>query len=140
MIEKEETKKIIIGTVLLTAILALSYFRIFGYAGIWGYYVQLIGYAFASGYLTTVLVNRILDKLSPLTRYWLQQKTMKRILVLILAFEFAMVFAFGLDLTFRTAVVLVFIPVYQTLSKLRAIPLAESLDARMKYIPKDGEI
>lgn len=132
------------GVVMLVALITLSYIHAFGhvaeYLGVFPYFVQLIAFTIASGCLTTELVHAILDKVSPWFRYWVQQKTMKRILIIIFAFEFAMVFAFGLDLMFRTIVVWIFVPVYQILSKLRNIPIAETNDERMKYIPEDGEI
>lgn len=134
----------ICGMVMLVGIIGLSYIHAFGhahdYVGYWAYFIQLMVYCFASGYITTAVVRLILDKVSPWFRYWVQQKTMKRILIIIFAFEFAMVFAFGLDLTFRTIVVWIFVPVYQILSKLRNIPIAETNDEKMKYIPEDGEI
>lgn len=134
----------ICGMAMLVGVIGLSYIHAFGYAhdyiGYFAYFVQLMVYCFASGYITTAVVHLILDKVSPWFRYWVQQKTMKRILIIIFAFEFAMVFAFGLDLGFRTIVVWVFVPVYQILSKLRSIPIAESMDEKMIYIPGDGEI
>lgn len=129
---------------MLVGVIGLSYVHAFGYAhdyiGYFAYFIQLMVYCFASGYITTVVVRLILDKVSPWFRYWVQQKTMKRILIIIFAFEFAMVFAFGLDLGFRTIVVWAFVPVYQILSKLRGIPISEELGEKMKYIPGDGEI
>lgn len=134
-----DKKNIIYGTLLLSAILIASYFRLFGYAGIWGYYVQLIGYAIASGQLTTVVTVAILDKLSPVFKYWVQGKTMKYILIVILAFEFVMMFAFGLDITLRTIVVWLFIPLYQILSKIRNIPMGEVMDEKMDVLNKISE-
>ena len=134
----QNTKNIAKGIGLLAVILVLSYFHLFSKIGIWGIYAQILGYAFASGYLTSVLVCKILDRVSPWFKYWLQQKPMKYILITIFAFEFSMVFALGLDITFRTIVVWGFIPVYQTLSKLRRIPLGESMREKMVYL--EGKI
>ncbi len=137
-------KNSICGLLMLTGLIGLSYIHAFGYAhdyiGYWAYFVQLIAYCFTSSALTTAVVQYTLDKVSPWFRYWVQQKTMKRILILIFAFEFAMVFAFGLDLTFRTIVVWVFVPVYQILSKLRSIPVSETLNEKLQYIPSEDEL
>ena len=144
MVNKAILKNSICGTAMLVGVIGLSYIHAFGYAhdyvGYWAYFIQLMVYCFASGYITTAVVHLILDKVSPWFRYWVQQKTMKRILIIIFAFEFAMVFAFGLDIGFRTIVVWVFVPVYQILSKLRSIPTSEALGEKMRYLPNEDEI
>lgn len=131
--------RFVIGLGVLIFILILTYLGCF-HTNPFARFVQIIGFCIATGYITTDIARVIVKRLSPVTKYYLKSKKMGNVLIILLASEFVMIFALGMDVTFRTIFLWIFIPVYQLLSKLRAIPRGEDLAEKMSYLPKEGEI
>lgn len=124
----------LVGAGIIALTLILTYLGCF-HSNIFAQYAQLIMYCVGTGYLTTIVAKKILGQLSPATVFMLKGKKTKQILTLILASEFVVLIGLGLGVGFRTVFLWAFIPIYQILSKLRSIPVAEDMDEKMMYIP-----